>query len=175
MYEKGFAYLFEAEHEKLIYGVLKKLHVMRTAPIYEDLLQEARISYAKAYEEYYKRSPKIRLNVYLYQNVTWRLLDLLRKENKLKLREANVGDEILLEKGGISSGAEKKVVQQEFLLELYQNCRPLEQECLILLIFEEKTPTEVALRLGVSRQTVYNLRKKLQEKYKRLNKENEKG
>ena len=33
MYEKGFAYLFEAEHEKLVYGVLKNVHVTRAVPL----------------------------------------------------------------------------------------------------------------------------------------------
>lgn len=40
MYEKGFAYLLQAEHEKVIYGVLKHLHVSRQDPDYEDLVVE---------------------------------------------------------------------------------------------------------------------------------------
>lgn len=168
MYEKGFAYLFEAEHEKLVYGVLKNVHVTRAVPLYEDLLQEARIAYAKAYEQYYKRPQKVRLNVYLYQNVKWRLLDLLRKEARTKGKETNVSAGFLQVAGGVSEPGEiaRKFEQKEWLLEIYQNCRPLEKKYLELLVLKEKTPAEVAVELGVSRQAVYNFRKKLKSKYK---------
>lgn len=168
MYEKGFTYLFEADHEMLLYGVLKKLHITPAAPLYEDLLQEARIIYAQAYEDYYKTPKKIKLNVYLYQKVKWRLIDLLRKEIKAKDKETVVADEVLKEKCDVSELGEENFVQQELFLELYKKCRPLEKECLKLLVFEGKNPTEVALSLGVSRRTIYNIRKKLQIKYKEL-------
>lgn len=44
MYEKGFAYLLQAEHEKVIYGVLKRLNVSRQSLDYEDLVVEGQIA-----------------------------------------------------------------------------------------------------------------------------------
>ena len=52
MYETGFAYLLQAEHEKVIYGVLKRLNVSRQSPDYEDLVVEGQIAFAQAYCTY---------------------------------------------------------------------------------------------------------------------------
>lgn len=52
MYETGFAYLLQAEHEKVIYGVLKRLNVSHQSPDYEDLVVEGQIAFAQAYCAY---------------------------------------------------------------------------------------------------------------------------
>lgn len=93
MYETGFAYLLQAEHEKVIYGVLKRLNVSRQSPDYEDLVVEGQIAFAQAYCIYCQTHDSVTEKVvmpYLYQKVKWRLLDLLRKQTRTKQRECGL-------------------------------------------------------------------------------------
>lgn len=69
------------ENEKLIYGVLKRLHIYITNDNYQDFFQEALIIYAESYVEYQRKNqPMDKFNVYIFQKLVWRLTDLLRKE-----------------------------------------------------------------------------------------------
>lgn len=84
MYEKGFAYLLQAEHEKVIYGVLKHLHVSRQDPDYEDLVVEGQLVFAQAFCMYCESHAIVKeaeVMPYLYQKIKWRLLDVLRKRH----------------------------------------------------------------------------------------------
>ena len=95
MYEKGFAYLLQGEHEKVIYGVLKRLHVSRQDPDYEDLVVEGQIAFAQAYCAYCQAHDSVTEEAvmpYIYQKVKWRLLDLLRKQTRTKQRECGLQD-----------------------------------------------------------------------------------
>ena len=72
MYEKGFAYLLQAEHEKVIYGVLKHLHVSRQDPDYEDLVVEGQLVFAQAFCMYCESHAIVKeaeVMPYLYQKI----------------------------------------------------------------------------------------------------------
>ncbi|WP_125713637.1 sigma-70 RNA polymerase sigma factor region 4 domain-containing protein [Companilactobacillus kedongensis] len=79
MNEQGF--ISAIENERLIHGVLKRVHIYPTRVDYEDYFQEAVILYALGFEQAQtQNNPK----VYLYQKLVWKLTDLLRKEKQYK-------------------------------------------------------------------------------------------
>lgn len=71
------------EEENLIHGVLKRLHIYQTSNNYQDYVQEAMIIFAQAYVDYVEQEKDLeKFNVYIYQKLSWRLTDLLRKEQR---------------------------------------------------------------------------------------------
>ncbi|KRK64624.1 hypothetical protein FC72_GL002032 [Companilactobacillus tucceti DSM 20183] len=79
MNEQGF--ISAIENERLIHGVLKRVHIYPTRFDYEDYFQEAVILYALGFE---KAQNQNNPQVYLYQHLVWKLTDLLRKEKQYK-------------------------------------------------------------------------------------------
>ncbi|WP_125768824.1 sigma-70 family RNA polymerase sigma factor [Companilactobacillus furfuricola] len=71
------------EEENLVHGVLKKLHIYQTNNNYQDYVQEAMIIFAQAYVDYVDQEQDLeKFNVYIYQKLSWRLTDMLRKEQR---------------------------------------------------------------------------------------------
>lgn len=70
-------------NERLIHGVLKRLHIYQTNNDYQDYVQEAMIVYAAAYNEYLKKGRDMeKFPVYIFQKLLWRMTDLLRHEQR---------------------------------------------------------------------------------------------
>ncbi|WP_129045456.1 sigma-70 family RNA polymerase sigma factor [Companilactobacillus metriopterae] len=81
--EEGFE--LAIQDEKLIHGVLKKLGIWQNNPSYQDYLQEGFIIYARAYVDYCKRNDNLeKFNVYVYQKLRWRILDLMRQNQRFE-------------------------------------------------------------------------------------------
>ncbi|MBD5069141.1 MAG: hypothetical protein HDT50_02970 [Lactobacillus sp.] len=55
MYEKSFDYLLKNGNEVIIYGVLKRLHLARQMSDFEDLVEEGKLAFVVAYDEYVKK------------------------------------------------------------------------------------------------------------------------
>lgn len=71
------------ENQRLIHGVLKRVHIFTTRSDYEDYFQDALILYAQTYVEYCKKGRDLtKFNKYVFQKLTWRLTDSLRQEKR---------------------------------------------------------------------------------------------
>ena len=154
MYETGFAYLMQAEHEKAIYGVLKRLNVSRQSPDYENLVVEGQIAFAQAYCQTHDSVTEEAVMPYLYQKVKWRLLDLLRKQTRTKQRECGLPENVD-ELWAMVPVSFENVMTDELVLKLWNTCTPNEQKFLALRLETGLSLTEIAKILAVSRKTVY--------------------
>ena len=157
MYETGFAFLLQAEHEKVIYGVLKHLNVSRQSPDYKDLVVEGQIAFAQAYCAYCQTHDSVTEKAvmpYLYQKVKWRLLDLLRKQTRTKQRECGL-PENADELWAMVPESFENVMTDELVLKLWNTCTPNEQKFLALRLDTDLSLKEIAKILAVSRKTVY--------------------
>lgn len=170
MYEKGFAYLLQGEHEKVIYGVLKYLHVSRQDSDYEDLVIEGQIAFAQAYCMYCQTHDSVTEEAvmpYIYQKIKWRLLDLLRKQTRTKQRECGLPDT----EAKFWAKEELKFddfVVHELLEMLVSSCTEKDYKILSLILYTDLSVTEEAKLLAVSRKTVYKYKKSILFKFKAL-------
>lgn len=70
-------------NQRLIHGVLKRVHIYTTRADYEDYFQEAMILYAHEYEKYCQKAADLtNFKRYVFQKLTWRLTDMLRQEKR---------------------------------------------------------------------------------------------
>lgn len=70
-------------NQRLIHGVLKRVHIFTTRSDYDDYFQEAIILYAQSYTEYCQTHANLdKFNSYIFQKLKWRLTDMLRQEKK---------------------------------------------------------------------------------------------
>lgn len=71
------------ENQRLIHGVLKRVHIFTTRSDYEDYFQEALILYAQTYTDYCQDGKDLsKFKQYIFQKLTWRLTDNLRQEKR---------------------------------------------------------------------------------------------
>lgn len=163
MYEKGFAYLLQAEHEKVIYGVLKRLNVSRQSLDYEDLVVEGQIAFAQAYCAYCQTHDSVTEEAvmpYLYQKIKWRLLDLLRKQTRTKQRECGLpenADELWI----VANCQNDDVIIRDLLERLWNLCTPKERKFLELQLYSNLNLVKTAKMLEISRKTVYNYKRSI--------------
>lgn len=163
MYEKGFAYLLQGEHEKVIYGVLKHLHVSRQDPDYEDLVVEGQLVFAQAYCAYCQTHDSVTEEAvmpYLYQKIKWRLLDLLRKQTRTKQRECGLpenADELWI----VANCQNDDVIIRDLLERLWNLCTPKERKFLELQLYSNLNLVKTAKMLEISRKTVYNYKRSI--------------
>ncbi|CAJ1191599.1 sigma-70 family RNA polymerase sigma factor [Companilactobacillus nantensis] len=79
--ELGFQHALQ--NQKLIHGVLKRIHIFVTRSDYDDYFQEATILYAQAYVKYCQNEDDLsKFNRYVFQKLKWRLTDMLRQEKR---------------------------------------------------------------------------------------------
>lgn len=163
MYEKGFAYLLQAEHEKVIYGVLKHLHVSRQDPDYEDLVIEGQIAFAQAFCTYCQAHDSVTEEAvmpYIYQKIKWRLLDLLRKKMRTKQRECGL-PENASELWIVANCQNDDVIVRDLLEGLWNLCTPKERKFLELQLYSNLNLVKTAKTLEISRKTVYNYKRSI--------------
>lgn len=159
------------ELNRIIYGVLKRLHINFYHPNRADYEHEARLIMAEAMIDSAKLNHVTNRNVYLFQRVYWRLLDQLRTENKKKAHinlsfdQLNDEDdaEKSLEKILRDFSADHHFVQCEtelFFAQLIKRLTP-HQRRYLQMIHLGYTGPEIAERLNISRQAVANLRQRV--------------
>ena len=69
------------KNQKLIHGVLKRVHIYPTRFDYEDYFQEALIIYAQTYLKYCQKNQDLeKFKPYVFQKLVWRMTDMLRQE-----------------------------------------------------------------------------------------------
>lgn len=75
--EEGF--IQAMKNKKIIFGAMKRVHIYPSRVDYDDYFQEAVIIYAQTYA---KKVAQDNFNVYVYQQLVWKLTDMLRREKK---------------------------------------------------------------------------------------------
>lgn len=175
-------YLVENNRIKLIYGVLKQLHVSPATPYFEDLVSEGELLFIQAYINYRRKNEELneqRLMGYAYRKIKWGLLDLLRKEWKqeskmIRPTEQDEGQEILTDQ--ILLTDEPTISDDyefwELVRQIVMVCNDNERKFLIKRLFYGYSVAEIAQQEGVSRQTVNywkNCVKKKSQKFFELN------
>lgn len=174
MNDEAINYLIENNRIKVIYGVLKQLHVSPLTAYFEDLVAEGELLFIQAYIDYRRQNEGLdekRLMGYAYRKIKWGLLDLLRKEWKQEARIAppvtdKTGEETEFEQ--LIMDKDANLVEDyefwELVREIVMVCSPNERKFLIKRLFYGYSVAEIAQQEGVSRQTVNYWKNRLKQK-----------
>ncbi|RRG02544.1 MAG: sigma-70 family RNA polymerase sigma factor [Lactobacillus sp.] len=144
------------ENKKLIFGVLKKCHITRQQPDFDDYFQECLLAYVDAYCQYEQEQPPISRKNYLYTKLCQHTIDLWRKQVRYQ-QFCSMGD---TEAGSQSMPVTTRLALQELHHELNQG----EQHVLEMLYLNSFSQAEICQQLQVDRRTVYRWRKGVQAK-----------
>jgi RNA polymerase sigma factor (sigma-70 family) len=158
--------IFSAQDYQLIYGVLRQLNISPSRNDYQDLLQEAALVLLQARRKNAQAATQREFKAgYYFQLVKWRLLDILRHQQRHKLPAFSL--EKAQEKTDDANPFEiadphanrqtDDLLTGELAKQLWQRCTAHEQLYLSYRL-QDYTITEIAQKCGVSRQTIYNWR-----------------
>lgn len=168
--DDGFAFLMRQNHIGIVYGVLKRLNIRMDNPQFEDLKQEGFIQLATAYSKHSGDFGDDRICGFLYQSVYWHLLDILRKQQRINNHLINVDDDknewIDNDCGMFSPHDEVDGV--DLLNQLWLRCTGNQRKFLCCAYNESLTITQIARKYHVSRKTVYQWKKGVQEEFVKL-------
>lgn len=163
----GLAFLLKNDREKLIFGVLKRMSLNQSHASYDDFVQEARLAFSAAYDQYPKtiEDNEQTFMVYAYQRVYWRLLDLINRQSNQQTHlepnkddSTNPTDSIIDLTLQTQDTIAEKLFTEHLFKSLYDLCSNAEQHYLVDCYIRHKTVTEIAASHHVSRQTAYNWR-----------------
>lgn len=167
---EGLDYLINEEQKGIIYGALKRLNINNWAIEFDDLVQEGRLAFAKAFASY-PDNPREnqKFNCYAYQAVYWRLLDLLRKSQMVNSHNDGESNDLLMEIPNSESNCPFERIATIDLMERLVKCCTERERRFIRLCYEENlTGGEIAKQERISRQTVYQIRRKIKEKVQKI-------
>lgn len=165
------------EFNRIVFGVLKRLHINYYHPDRTDFEQDARILMAEAmikFEETVVKPAADRQkarNLYLYQHLYWRLLDRLKAEQakrehiqlSIDQESSDSDEQKTFEKIFQDPSTDRQFAACE--TDLFFACLlkrlTSEQRRYVQMIYLGYTGPEIAKRLGISRQGVANLRRRV--------------
>lgn len=157
-------------HEEIIHGCLKSLQLYPHHPDYEDYVQIGRLALLGAYENFpqdFETEQEIyQFTGYAYTRVRWKIIDEIRKVTRHHDKKAALTEEVIAYVTKQAAPAPYEHIEfAEVFKQLWQVLE--EQEKAIVKTFCERdlNYTEVATLHNISRRTVYNLRKKIQQKW----------
>lgn len=163
----AYQFLYEGDHEVILFAVLKRLHISRQHADYEDYLQEARLLFPEVYEAF-PEDPIAKPHqflAYAQQHLYWRLLDRLRRDRKQNDRQAPGDQTDLLTAVASDEDILDAIGQADFrryLLKLIGGAGSTgEWRYLVGTLIDQLTAAEIAARHGVSHNTVYKWRRSL--------------
>lgn len=174
----GFLHLTLHHNDRLIKISLYKLHIYPDHRQYDDLYQEGCLAYAKAYVSF-DGDPETYADLdwfqaYAYRRIYWRLLDLLKHSwNYVQAQETSVDQSqatnlaLQAQADPSASQALQKADLEHALRYIRAHSTPLQNQYLSLVLDADLTNAEIARILGISRQSVYELRRRVQEVVKR--------
>ena len=167
----------DPECQRIIFGVLKRLHISYYQPDRADFEQEARLIMAKAIQRFDSTHSNLSSDhksaryLYLYQHLYWRLIDRLRVQKRqteqirmsLDKDFANTAAQIQQEKILQDFAAEHEFTKREIhnFLQILITQLTTQQRRYLQLLYLGYKPSEIADRLGISRQAVANLRRRI--------------
>lgn len=166
------------EYQRIIYGVLKRLHIHYYHPNRADYEQEAHLIMASALIQLKSinfDSAKIKeVYLFLYQRLYWRLLDKLRVDQVQRQHIQFSIDQVNQDNNGedlpnmFSKIFRDDSVDQQFcrceINQFFQQLIPLltdQQRRYLELVYLDYSTSEIAERLQISRQAVSNLRRRV--------------
>ncbi|GAY72040.1 sigma-70 family RNA polymerase sigma factor [Lentilactobacillus kosonis] len=170
-YNEAFEFLTTGDHEVVIFGVLRRLHISPNHEYYDDMVQEGRLTFVNAYLKAPKTNEKRQL-VYIYQKVYWSMLDYLRKQStvndhKYVPDEPTANQDELFEIPTEHSYVGDCETQATFA-ELMDICTKDERHYLLAAYKYGLNVTEIADQRGVSRPTVYKWKRSVLQKAKHI-------
>ncbi|MCV3741780.1 sigma-70 family RNA polymerase sigma factor [Lentilactobacillus hilgardii] len=167
---EAFNFLLDGDHELIIYGVLKRLHVMKGNPLYDDMVQEGRLAFVNKYIQGINAEKKPNpFLAYIYQGVYWAMIDYMNKQRVSDghIYEVTGDDNPLDEISDINQSVER--MDGIALIETLSGlCTTNELKYLKCAYYLGMNVTEIAHYTGVSRVTVHKWRKNLIQKVGKL-------
>ncbi|MHC9537661.1 hypothetical protein ACVQ8P_07700 [Dellaglioa sp. BT-FLS60] len=163
----GLTFLLENNRDALVFGVLKKMALNQNHPSYDDFVQEGRLAFSAAYDQYPKciEDNEQTFMVYAYQRVYWRLLDLINRQSNQQTHLEPNGDDSTNPTDAIidltlqtQDTIAEKLFTEHLFKALYDLCSTVEQHYLVDCYIRHQTVAEIATSHHVSRQTAYNWR-----------------
>ena len=167
----------DPECQRIIFGVLKRLHISYYQPDRADFEQEARLIMAKAIQRFDSTHSNLSSDhksaryLYLYQHLYWRLIDRLRDQTRqtdqirmsLDTDFADTAAQIQQEKILQDFAAEHEFTKREIhnFLQILITQLTIQQRRYLQLLYLGYKPSEIADRMGISRQAVANLRRRI--------------
>lgn len=164
--DDGFDFLMKQNHVGIVYGVLKRLNIRRDNPQFDDLKQEGFIHLATKYSRYNEELDDNRVCGYLFQAVYWHLLDILRKQQRANDHVMNVELDVNNTNDGFLPHDEIDGI--DLLNQLWLQCTTNQRKFLCCAYNESMTVTQISRKYHVSRKTVYQWKKGVQEEFYKL-------
>lgn len=165
---EGLVDLLKTKQERLVNIALAKLHLPTNCRHRDDFYQEGCLAYARAYLAF-KGDPvteRDRFYAYAYRRIQWRLIDCYRASlNKVETRECAPTDPATgvdwLE-ARVDPGASRQMRAVDFQHDWTQYLAALapRQRRYLILALNNWTNAEIAREMGISRTTVYELRRR---------------
>lgn len=157
-WQKAIHLSYHPAYQALIFGALKNLHQSPLQENWDDLVQEARLALASKL----MLSDKGQINhSYLYQCIYWRILDLLRSQQRRQSRQT-------------SASADQELTFIDYQMarvyarhgndRLFNQLKPMltrQQQAYLDLLLSGYGDTEIALQWHCSRQAVNKLRQRI--------------
>ncbi|GAF37213.1 sigma-70 family RNA polymerase sigma factor [Lentilactobacillus farraginis] len=163
---EAFNFLLDGDHEVVIYGVLKRLHVVKGNPLYDDMVQEARLAFVNKYLQGLnaKKKPEPFLG-YIYQGVYWAMIDYMRCQAVADGHNYETTDDTdpLSDLPDMDQSV-AEIEANVLISTLSGLCTMDELKYLQCAYYYGMNISEIARYLGVNRKRVYRWRKRLTHK-----------
>ncbi|MFD1125754.1 sigma-70 family RNA polymerase sigma factor [Lentilactobacillus raoultii] len=170
-YSEAFKLLENADYRLLIYGALRRLHVTKSNPFYDDLIQEGCCAFAKKVAAAKKAGKKPEAVMpYVFQGVVWAMIDYMRKQRAIDGHVYETTDDTTEPWDEIADQKQstEKMEVEALISTLSGICTVDELNYLHCDYYLGLNVSEIARRMGVSRKTVYRLRKQIAHKLEDL-------
>ncbi|MDD6432630.1 MAG: RNA polymerase subunit sigma-24 [Lactobacillaceae bacterium] len=180
--QDGFNFLYRDKRTRLVHGVLKGLGIAVNRDDYDDLFQEGCLIFAQTFADYPEpiTTPmeELRLMTYAYRKVRWRLLDILRHQQRgvVASQYSLDQDELTPENRDLIDPRAQlpfdRLTNAAFFDELWRRSGKKARRYLSLVLQDRfDSDTAIAKHCGVSRQAVHQWKKQLIATARRLQKD----
>lgn len=160
-------YDFFEQYEAVVFAVMKQMNFSRMQSDYDDFAQQGRIKLVEAYTELENaiQTDKERYQFvnYAMQKIRWHFLDILRKRKK-----KNDNERAWAEEQEKLYGSHAKEYEEIEDLQFIESFKPylseVEYRYLFATVIERLTPTELAKKENIRRETIYKRRQRVRTK-----------
>ena len=166
--KRAFAFLREGDHEVIIFGAIKRLHVTIGNPLYDDLVQEGRLAFIKKFLQAIElEKSAAEYLAFINQGVYWELANYMKKlktHNDHFYVPAQTDEDEDPFVSLVDEQNTEYVDLRAFVETILQFCTPNEASYLKYVFYQGINVTEISQKMGVSRQTIYKWRKNISAK-----------
>lgn len=150
--QAAFDFLLTGDHQNVIYGAIKRLHIYRSYAEYDDLVQEGRLAFVRSYLKApaATQTDEHKLLVFIYQGVYWHLLNCL---DQLRRKAEHQAAEAVMPIP--TTNLEPTLETNQLYQQLLSVLSPNEQRYLTAAYIQGLNVTEMARQFGVARKTIY--------------------